>query len=314
MRVVVLHDAVPEGAPPDQLDTLVQVAAVEEALRADGHRVERLAFDGDPAPLLARAPELVFNLVESVGGDGKLVHLAPAMLSLLGLPFTGAGVAAMALTTDKRLTKRFLAARGQRVPEDWPAGGPRYIVKSRWEDASLGLSDENVVDHAEVPAAIARLSLRLGGGVVAETFLDGRELNVSVIETPDGPVALPVAEIRFDLPPGRERIVGYAAKWSPDSEEYAGTHRTFEVHGLDLDDLAARSVACFRALSLRGYARVDWRAPPDGSPAVLEVNANPCLSPDAGFAAAAARAGWSFERVVRAIVAAAVPGPARTGG
>lgn len=311
MKVLVLHDVVPPGAPPDQVDALHQAELVREVMTGDGHDVRIEAFTLDPASIVSYGPDVVFNLVESVGGDGRLAHLAPAVLETLGIPFTGSSSAALAVSSHKRLCKRVLAAAGIAVPEDWPNGGPRWIVKSLWEHASVGLDDSCIVGTEEVPAARARLAPRMGGEVVAETYVDGRELNVSLLETDDGLVVLPVAEIRFDLPAGRERIVGYAAKWEPDSVEYGGTERTFDVPDVDLDAVARLCRRTWLALECRGYVRVDLRIPsvdgrPTGPPVVLEVNANPCLSPDAGFAAAVARTGLTLPDAVRAIVSCAL--------
>ncbi|MEQ1500614.1 MAG: D-alanine--D-alanine ligase [Myxococcota bacterium] len=310
MRVLVLHDVVPDGAPPDQVDALIQAAVVREVLAGDGHLVEVDAFRLDPAPILAFRPDVIVNLVESIGGDGRLAHVAPAAFELLGIPFTGSGSAALAITTHKRLCKRVLAAHGLPVPEDWPAGGPTYIVKSLWEHASVGLDDSCIVGHAEVVAARDRLRGAMGE-VVAETYVDGRELNVSMLETAAGVVVLPIAEIAFALPPGRPRIVGYAAKWDPGSVEWDGTPRTFDVPGIDPAMVEATCRACWDVLRLRGYVRVDLRVPATadgavtGPPVVLEVNANPCLAPDAGFAAAVAQGGIPLPDAIRAIVTSA---------
>jgi D-alanine-D-alanine ligase len=306
VRVLVLHDVIPPGAPPDQVDALVQAEVIRQALEPAGHVVGVQPFRLDPEPILAFRPDVVFNLVETVGGDGRPVHLPLALLDLLGIPYTGSRTAAMAVSTHKRLAKRALAARGIAVPEDWPAGGPRWIVKSLWEHSSIGLADDNIVSD-DVPGAIDRLRGRLGGEVVAETYIEGRELNVSLVETPRGLEVLPLAEIDFSgLPAGNERIVGYAAKWDPESPEYHLTPRTFDVPDLDHDAIRAHCRAVFHALGCRGYVRVDLRIPADGVPRVLEVNANPCLSPDAGFAAAVERAGYGMDEVVRWIVAAAL--------
>lgn len=306
MRVLVLHDVVPDGAPPDQVDAIVQAELVRDVLGSDGHDVRIDAFRLDPGPITRFRPDVVVNLVESVGGDGRLAHLAPALFETLGVPFTGSGSAALAVTTHKRLCKRTLADHGIAVPADWPDGGPRWIVKSLWEHASLGLDDDCIVGADAVEAARARLAPRMGGEVVAETYVDGRELNVSLLETADGVVVLPLAEIAFDLPPGRPRIVGYAAKWSPGSPEWDGTPRTFDVHGLDHARIADLCRRCFDVLHLRGYVRVDLRVADGAEPVVLEVNANPCLAPDAGFAAAVAEGGISLDDAIRAIVARAL--------
>lgn len=301
-RVLVLHDRVPDGAPPDQADALVQAAVFRRAL--PDCELTIAPFGEDTAARLLDA-DLVVNLVESVGGDGRLAHLAGALLEVARVPFTGNGAAALALTTDKQLTKRLLEAHGLAVPADWPAGGPRWIVKSRWEEASFGLDDDCVVDAAALPEAAVRLAPRLGGEVVVESYVPGDEVNVAILEVDGEPVVLPIARIAFDLPDGRIPIVGYRAKWHEESDECIGTPRSFDLGDLPVDALRAGSLRAWQIAGLRGYARVDWRVPPGGEPVVLELNANPCLSPDAGFMAAANRAGLTEADVARALLAAA---------
>jgi len=308
MKILVVHDEVPPGAPPDQQDVLIQAELVREILVADGHDVAVQAFEMSLEPLRTHAPDLVFNLVECVGGDGRLAHLVPAVLETLGVPFTGSSAAGIAVTTDKALTKVVLRAHGIAVPPDYPAGGPRWIVKSRFEEASIGLDDDNIVTADQIEAAIARLAPRLGGSTIAETYIDGREINVAVLDGADGPRTLPIAEILFELPPGRERMIGYAAKWDVGSVEYVGTPRSCDVEGIDIEKVARQSLVAFEALDLRGYARIDWRIADDGMPYVLEVNANPCISPDAGFMEACLEAGISQPEAIRAICARALIG------
>jgi len=93
---------------------------------------------------------------------------------------------------------------------------------------------------------------------------------------------------------GKERIVGYRAKWDPAAFEYAHTPRTFEFPPTDaplIDRLREIALRCWKIFGLTGYARVDFRIGPDLRPYVLEINDNPCISPDAGFAASVERAG-----------------------
>ena len=120
---------------------------------------------------------------------------------------------------------------------------------------------------------------------------------------------LPPAEIVFDgFPPGKPRIVGYAAKWDASSFEYTHTPRRFDLPAADgplvaeLEGLARRAWSLF---GLSGYARVDFRVDAGGRPWMLELNANPCLSEDAGFAAAAARTNLELRDVLERILAAA---------
>jgi D-alanine-D-alanine ligase len=125
---------------------------------------------------------------------------------------------------------------------------------------------------------------------------------------------LPIAELRFqDFPAGKPRIVGYAAKWDTTSFEYRNTVRSFEVEA----ELAGRArelaLHCWELFALGGYARVDFRVDSGGRPWILEINANPCLSPDAGFAAAAAEAGIDFDTMIAALLEDALR-RARSGG
>ncbi|MBK7406412.1 MAG: GNAT family N-acetyltransferase [Phycisphaerales bacterium] len=111
--------------------------------------------------------------------------------------------------------------------------------------------------------------------------------------------------------------MGFRAKWEPDSFEYAHTIRRFDLSPADgplLRRLGEVALQCWDVFELRGYARVDFRVDPSGRPWVLEVNANPCIAPDAGFMESAKRAGLRPEEVLARILEAAVrpptPGPA----
>ncbi|MBN1422525.1 MAG: D-alanine--D-alanine ligase [Planctomycetes bacterium] len=328
-RIVLLHGIVPDDAPRDEQDTRVQAEAIARALARLGHEPARLDFTFDlarvSAALRAIAPAIVFNLVESVDGEGRFVHLAPAALERLGIPFTGAGMDAMFQTSNKLVAKRVLRAAGIPTPpwiseveaEAEAAGAGPLILKSVWEHASVGLDEGALIDGADPRRARTELLRRradFGGACFAERYIEGREFNLAVLAGPDGPESLPPAEMRFvDYPPGKPRIVDYRAKWDEASFEYRHTVRSYEFPGPDaplLARLSAIARSCWHLFGLRGYARVDFRVDSAGEPWVLEVNANPCLSPDAGFAAAADRARIPYDRVVRRILED-VPGGSR---
>src|SRR5262249_30589267 len=148
-----------------------------------------------------------------------------------------------------------------------------------------------------------RRRAELGGDWFAEEFVPGRELNVALLAERGGARALPVAEIRFDaFPADKPRIVGHAAKWNIDSFEYRNTRRSFAVEPQVRERLRRVALDCWALFKLDGYARVDFRVDERGKPWVLEVNANPCLSPDAGFAAALAEAGIGYEAAVERLI------------
>jgi D-alanine-D-alanine ligase len=150
----------------------------------------------------------------------------------------------------------------------------------------------------------------LGGACFAEAYVAGREFNLSILEEADGPRVLPPAEIIFaEFEPEKPHIVDYRAKWDPDSFEYHHTPRRFAFDGADqalVGQLTALALACWRVFDLKGYARVDFRVDRCGRPWILEVNANPCLSPDAGFAAAVRQAGLTYGQALQYIIDAAL--------
>ena len=323
MRVALLHNAVGADAAADEADVLVQAAAVEEALAAAGHDVVRhacgLDLDAVAAFVRAERPEAAFNLVEGLGGEGRLIAVVPYLLEALGVPHAGCPADAIHLTSHKTLAKRMLARAGLPTPAWFAGDGPegvlahaeRWIVKSVWEDASLGLDDAAVTaggpDAAR--AALAARADRRGAPWFAEAYVEGREFNIALLEGRDGPTVLPAAEMTFPgYPPEKPRIVGYAAKWDEGSFEYDHTVRVFPDDAADAAlcaGLTRLARACWDLFGLRGWARVDFRVDEAGRPWILEVNANPCLAPDAGFAAALARAGLRFGDAVARILAAA---------
>lgn len=318
--MAVFHPWIPPGAAPDEQDVLEEAATVAEGLAAAGWEpvpVELgLNLQEAARRLTGLQPAFVFNLVESVMGQGALVHLAPALLEYLRLPYTGAPADAIYLTSQKILAKRLMqaaglptppwAAGGDDLPEEAPFPGP-FIVKSLWEHASVDLDDQSVVqDWPRLRGVLDRRAGSRSGSCFAERFIDGREFNLSVLAGPAGPEVLSPAEIRFvDFPPGKPRMVGYRAKWEEDSFEYRNTVRSFLPPGEDVAlvaRLAGLALDCWKLFGLRGYARVDFRVDDSGQPWIMEVNTNPCISPDAGFAAACRQTGYSFPEVLTRII------------
>lgn len=317
MRIAVIHGEVAAEASLDEQDVLTQVDCVCRGLSALGHEPVAVPVSLN---LMAAAqaladlrPVLVFNLVESLAGKGCLIHLVPSLLDALKIPFTGAGTEAMMLTSNKLLAKHWLSAAGLPTPawltdtethEELHVEG-EWLVKSIWEHASIGLDDDSVLTGADRKSLFAAMNARreaLGGACLAEAYIDGREFNLSLLDDTEGPEVLPPAEIRFDTyPPGKVRIVGYRSKWEEGTFEFANTPRTFEFTAQDaplLAHLKEIAIRCWKLFNLRGYARIDFRIDRKGRPWILEVNVNPCLSPDAGFPAAALRAGLTFPDVL----------------
>jgi len=317
MKILVLHSEVSADAPPEDQDTLIAAHAVAVALKRNGHAIATAAFRQDTlrAVLDLGRPDLVFNMVEGVDGKGILASIAPRMLAEMGMPFTGASAEALDISCDKPKTKAMLRAAGLATP-DWstpPAwaglDGRAFIVKAALEDGSVGLDDYCVV--AGVRAIKARADdclARFGGAWFAEEYVEGREFNLSLLGSAMELRILPMAEMTFaDWPADKPRIVGYGAKWDESSSGYRHTVRRFGIEREEPDLTAKLKSACeqvWRLFGLTGFVRVDFRVR-DGEPYILEINPNPGIAPDAGFAAAAAEAGMDYDTLIEAIAQAA---------
>lgn len=301
---------------PDELDTINAAEAVAQALGRLGYSSEVVRIGLDLSrlhELAARRPVCVFNLVDAINGDDALIGLVPSVLEHLGVPFTGCGSSAFAETASKIRTKRTFRHLGVPTAEWSEDGGNcdpvrRYIVKSDSQHGSLGMDANSVVSGDRVQKEIVARTARFGGCFFAEEFLDGREFNVALLDGVAGVRILPVQEIDFDgFPEDRARIVDYGAKWDETDIAYRTTNRKFGLEDREpalADMLIAISEQVWSVFSLHGYARVDFRVS-GGEPYVLEVNANPAIAPDAGFAAAAAELGIHFDNLIEMIVDAA---------
>jgi D-alanine-D-alanine ligase len=318
-RIVILHGQVAAEARADEQDVLEEVRQVSEVLTALGYETMPviLSLDLDEAARRLReiSPLLVFNLVESIDGRDRLLHLAASFLEFLGIPYTGTGSVGMYLASNKLLAKRLLLQAGIPTPpwaevEEALTAGPDfegpYLVKSVWDNASLGL-EQIFEDRRGLREYLAGpTETVLPADRFVERYIEGREFNISILQSGRCAQVLPVAEMLFaDYPPGKPRIVDYAAKWDPESFEFSHTVRRFDFGREDeglLAELTGLARACWVELGMEGYARVDVRVDDRGYPWVLEVNPNPGISMDAGLAAAASRAGLSYRDLVQGIL------------
>lgn len=329
-RVAVVYNddgALAHGEAHDRLAVEGVVAcarAIAAALREHGHSVELRALAPDPraaAPLVAAlACDVVFNLVESIAGDARWEPAFAWLCELHGLACTGSPPRAMTLCLEKPVAQAVLAARGIPVPRnvvlergDEPLAGLRLpaIVKPSREDASHGIESASVVaDEAALRLRARHVISKYAQAAIVEEFVEGREVNVGLLDGPRGLEVLPLSEIDYSgFPPEMPRIVSYAGKWVETSRDWDLTR---VVPARDLSDARRARIesvarAAFETLGLAGYGRVDVRLDARGEPFVIDVNANPDLSPDAGFALAAARGGVGYADLVARILAAARP-------
>jgi len=314
-KCCIIYNLPRKNALPDELDVLDQVELIEKNLNEFGIETYRRGitanFMNEVAALADEKPEFVFNLVESINNKGELCYFIPALLNMYSIPYTGNPVEAIFITTSKALTSKTLRKAGIKnpggyFPSQWRelVPGHQYIIKPVWEDGSLGITGESVFTFT--PDYAKKLSNYKDSHWLIEEYIDGREFNITVIPDDKGPEVLPPAEMIFNnYEKGKARIVDFRAKWEVGSFEYDNTIRYFPGDKLN-PDLRKRimdtALQCWYEFGLKGYARVDMRIDKDNNPYVIEVNANPCLSPDSGVIAAINEAGIPFTSILRRII------------
>jgi D-alanine-D-alanine ligase len=300
------------GAAESLNDALDAELAVAKALEDLGFTTEIMEVELELASietLPSRRPLLVFNLVDAINCDGRFAPLVTARLDALGIAYTGSNTSALLKTLSKVGTKLKLRQAGLPTPE-WSADGTgldaQVIVKALWEHGSLGLDKTSVMSCEEAQQVVVARTLSHKTEHFAEAYIDGREFNLSLIERSSRVEVLPIAEILFEgLEANAPKIVDFDAKWTPDSRVYIGTPRRFGLERNEpelAEKLKQLALASWNLFGLNGYARVDFRIDPTGKPFVIDVNPNPFLAQDAGFAAAAAEAGLSYQDLIGRIV------------
>ena len=268
--------------------------------------------------LRARPPQFVFNLCdEGYNNDAFMELHVPAVLEMLGVPYTGAGPSALGLCYNKALVNAIAGTLGVPVPAetyydpaDQSATLPTILpalIKPSTGDSSIGITSKAVVyTTQEAVDYISSLRETLPGRpLVVQEYLNGAEFSVALIGNPGvGLTALPVLEVDYShldstLPP----ILSWESKWDPDSPYWT----QIRYREAELDDEARRklvdySLILFERLGCRDYARFDFRCDAEGTPKLLEVNPNPGWCWDGKMNLMAGFGGLSYADMLRMII------------
>ncbi|HUR96378.1 MAG TPA: ATP-grasp domain-containing protein [Gemmatimonadales bacterium] len=335
MRIVVTFDTPYDGweHPDHERQMATEVAAwkhdepemeyqIADALRVKGHEVILVGVRNDLQYLVQCLeeirPDLVFNGVEAFHGNAGLEYMIPGMLEAKGYRYTGSPPLALLVSRNKAMSKKVLAYHGIRVPgfvtsrPGEPVSVPEslqfpLIVKPLQTDASAGIAQASVVqDLAALTDRVAMIHDRFDQPAIAEEFVDGRELYVSLIGNGDALDILPITEMVFDTRRTRpeERIATQFAKWDEDYRARKGIRNVFArpLARATRERIEEICRAAFRALWLRDYARLDIRLAADGEVWFLEANANPFISYGHDMANAADKAGMDYYDFVERLV------------
>jgi len=309
-----------EAAATDVVSVETSARALAAALVESGFVVELIGVHGlEVLPIIdqvrAAKPDLVFNLCESMAGDPRNEPTFVGLLDLFSIPYTGADLLGLASCLHKRRTKDILISRDIPTPPhrfladlaalddpeldtlDYP-----WFLKLAHEDASVGITEENrVTTPAELRKRARDLIVEFRQPVLAERYVEGREVNVTMIGNGPELRVLPLHEIDFAaMPADRPRIVSYAAKWDEKHVDYAGTKPVplRDASPAFVANVERVARAAWDAMGLRDYGRIDLRVDAAHIPWVIDVNPNPDISPDAGVARSARLAGMSYPQMI----------------
>lgn len=308
-----------------KLDNITStVRDVDGALRSEGFATQVIPLKevrkGNLAGFIRAIDDsgetMIFNLCEGAFGKSSFeMHIA-ALLEVYGARFTGSGPLTLGLSLDKGLTKDILYSRDIMTPEYCVLSEPPtklkrtlkfpLIVKPLKEDASIGIDSGAVVNTMkELKKRVEFIITSFKQPAIVEEFIDGREFNIAVLGNGKGKKALPPSEILFvDFPDEIPKICCYEAKWVEQSPLYQKTVPSCPANIPDSlrDELQSVALKAYEIMGCKDYARVDVRVGEDGNIKVLEVNPNPDISSDAGFARAAKAYGLDYPKLISGIV------------
>ena len=268
--------------------------------------------------LVKNKHQIVFNLVEELPADITHACFVPAVCRSFSRKFTGSDTPALLLAQNKWQAKAILKAAGVPTPDGVfvPVGQKisaknltkgYYIVKPAFCDASEGITADSIVSlgSKKMSAAIEKIHSQFDQPAIVEQFILGRELNISVLQCGKKIEVMPVAEIDFStFKKGMPRIVDYAAKWHADSFEYQNTPRILPAKLPEKIAALIRqyAIGAFKALDCKDYVRVDFRLSEENRLFVIEVNPNPDITPEAGFASAIEAGGISYKKFIKILL------------
>ena len=328
LRVLVLvHDLLLPPPDAEDLDWEETYAYqmeldVQMTLRELGHEVEMLGVEQSLEPIREAVerfrPHVAFNILTDFHDITAYEAHVVSYLELLKVPYTGCNPRGIALANDKALCKKILMWHGVRCPAftsfqpgvrkaRLPAGVEYpVIVKSAIEHGSTGLSQASVVrTEKQLQKRVAYMFDKVGGEVIAEQFIPGRELTVSIVGNGARLDVLPVWEVWYDkLPAGKHAIATEQVKWNVDYAQSIGiktgkARRLPEAKQREVQRIARDA---YRALGLSGYARMDMRMDEHGDVYVIEANANPDLTEIEDFSEAAQEYGWDYGQLLQKVV------------
>lgn len=300
------------GMPNREKIGMKTIKRLTDALKEGGHQV--IAMEGDkdlvdrledfmPRVVSGERPGLVFNVSYGIQGQARYTHV-PSILEMVGIPYVASGPLAHSLALDKVVTKMILRQHNLPTPDfavlqtpDMPLDEElKYpmIVKPKNEAVSFGL--KVVQNEKELREAAGVIFNEFGQAVLAEQFIEGREINIGLLGN-NPPEAFPPVELDFG---GGPTIYSYEDKTQKSGREIKPIcpARIGEALTREAQDIAKKA---FTALGIYDCARVDMRY--DGKQLyILEINSLPSLGEHGSYLVGAAQVGLDFTKFVNRLV------------
>lgn len=295
-------------------------ANVLRALGELGHPTEHLAIF-DNLELLQQKlqqfqPDVIFNLADQFKNNRSFDQNIVSFLAMQGIPFTGCGSTGLTLCKHKGISKKILGyhrihvpdfvtiARGKRIARPKRLKFP-ILVKPLKEEASLGISQASFVESDEqFKERVQFIHEKYDSDVIAEEYIEGRELYVSVLGNHKLQV-FPIRELVFEqVPPEEPKIATYKAKWDEQYRKKWGLINRF-AEGLDAAVVHQIGQVCkriYHLLTIDGYARIDLRLNSMNEVYFIEANPNPVLAADEDFAQSALQSGVQYPQLIDRIL------------
>lgn len=304
----------------DGRDDNDDVYEVRKALTELGHQVTNFYVDEKLYEQLKKQKEKI-DFVFNMCSDGfyhntKLEPHIPAMLDILGIPYTGGDYANLFLTTRKDLAKKMMIQNNFLTPKFQVFSKEKeelnntlnypLIVKPVREDGSIGIKEESVVYNENDLKRRIRVILRVyKQSAIVEEYIEGREFHVGVIGDKNRE-ALPISEIIFEgLEDGMPKIINYEAKWVEDSDYYQSTKKICPANDVSKElssELKNMSLRLGELFGCRDYYRVEFRLDKNGTPYIIELNPNPEISQRSELTLMAQADGYSHSELIQKII------------
>jgi len=305
----------------EEFDSPLTIEAIAAVLRGLGHVVDKLG-DGRELleRLLANPPDFVFNFAEGLGVSRSREARVPAVLEMLGIPYTGSDPLTMAVTLDKDCARRLVRSAGLAVPagfvvrpeehvaqamarDDVLRLGGSAIVKPAWEGSSKGIRSKCLVHNRdELADALEELRRSYRQPILVEEFIRGDELTVGIVGN-DPPRVVGIMRVLPNEP--TDEFV-YSLEVKRDFRCQVRYEVPPALPARAVRAVEAAAILAHETLGCRDVSRVDFRLR-DGIPYFLEVNPLPGLNPESSdLVILAGLAGWSYEQLIESILQAAL--------